>query len=243
GVPQPAERLERHRRIYPFGYDTPGGEERVARSARVGAGTRAPVRVSGRRSPTECTQGGRRPVAERAEEFSPPEAKPTCNASRDQPCVALRERDRGGNEPLGGRAVAQLAGEIVTPAVNHAARGHAARVPEEWYNRPRAHHGERVPTDHRRGNGPLRGRTVAELTILVVTPAVRRAAHGDPAGVTITSAQRGELQSPGDRCRNELIRRSTVAQRPVEASSPAIGRAVRGDPASPRPTRAQRGEL
>src|SRR5207245_4856978 len=74
GVPQPAQGLERHRRIYPFEYDAPG-EGAMARSAMVDAGPRAPVRVSGRRSPTECKQGGRRPVGERAEEFSPPEAK------------------------------------------------------------------------------------------------------------------------------------------------------------------------
>src|SRR2546427_73789 len=90
-----------------------------------------------------------------------------------------RERNRHGDEPLSGRAVAQLADVVAAPAVRRVARGHAAAVIATH-----AHGGERQAPGDQCGDEPSSGRIVAKLAVPVVAPAVRHTARGHAAGMT-----------------------------------------------------------
>src|SRR5437879_894537 len=81
-------------------------------------------------------------------------------------------RDRAG----GRRAVAQLAGAVVSPAVRRLTGRETAGVLTTGAG---AHRGEGQPAGHGHGDRAGGGRAVAQLAVFVVTPAIRCAAGGE----------------------------------------------------------------
>src|ERR1043166_8066625 len=103
---------------------------------------------------------------------------------------------------------------------------------------------------HRHRDIAGRVRAVAELTKLVVSPAVDGAAGPQPAGGGRPPPPRGEAQPTGDRHRNTARRERAVAELAKIISSPAVGGPAGRQPAggvtsplaAPRRVRAHRGE-
>src|SRR5438309_10880729 len=88
-----------------------------------------------------------------------------CNVRAAQRRVASRrrrERDGHGDEPLGGRAVAQLAVAVQAPAVRRAARGYTAAV-----SRTCTQGAYREADGHRLGDTPRCVGAVAESAMAV----------------------------------------------------------------------------
>src|SRR2546430_709725 len=143
--------------------------------------------------------------------------------------------DGDGNRAIRGRAIAELAVEVVAPAVSCPVAREPARmagVPRRAWIWPRAENaarGERAKGeaagDRNRDQAGGRGRTVAELPVAIVAPAVGRPGAGEPAGVTAVGGDGSEAQAPGDSNRNRAVRGRPVAELAVVVGAPAVDRA------------------
>src|SRR5205807_5099297 len=116
----------------------------------------------------------------------------------------------------------------------------ALRRGATWWAGARMDRGEREATGDRRGDEPLGSRTVAQLAVSIVSPAVRRAGRCHAAGFKgTTGAQRGEREAPRDRCGDQPLGSRTVAQLAVAVVAPAVRHARRPQGARMIVTRVQ----
>ena len=98
--------------------------------------------------------------------------------------------------------------------------------------------GERDSAGHSHRLGALVGRAVAELAVLAVPPAVRRATGSEPAGVIATRHEAGECLTTGYGHRGgSVVPTRAVAELPEVVVSPAVRGATGGEPAGVIATR------
>src|SRR2546430_12678234 len=102
---------------------------------------------------------------------------------------------------------------------------------------------EAEPTRDRHGRRPSVRSPVPELRVLVVAPAIGRAARRYPAGVEGARAHGGEPQPAVDRHRRRPRDTGPVPELPEEVVAPTIGRAARGHATRVPHTRTDRREL
>jgi hypothetical protein len=128
---------------------------------------------------------------------------------------------------------------VVTPAVDGPGGGsHAAsavsRTRESGEEHGRAHSNRRSTKSQR---------AVAELTRVVVAPAVRGAVgRGDAAGVVMTAHERCESQRRAHSSRQKVVGTRSVAQLPSAVASPTVRDAADGQAAGVVGTGNERGE-
>jgi len=132
-----------------------------------------------------------------------------------------------GRVPRGGRAVAQLAAAVVSPASNRAVIKDGTGVVATSSD---SHSGTPAwPTRKCSGRVPRGGRSVAQLAVAVGAPASNRAVIKDGTGVVATSSDghSGTPAWPTRKCSGRVPRGGrSVAQLSVVIPSPAADRAV-----------------
>src|SRR5207247_551876 len=137
--------------------------------------------------------------------------------------------DRHRNRTIGGRAVAQLAVGIVTPAVGR--RGAGTRTGVTVILPCRRESSEaRAPGDGPR-SPPGLWCAVPKLAARARAPAVRCPGARKPAGVKGPGSEGAEAQAPGDRDGRCASRGRAVAELGVGVGAPAVGRPAARKPA------------
>src|SRR3954447_24771380 len=139
--------------------------------------------------------------------------------------VSAWAEHRGGNPPIGGRAVAHLPRPVESPAERSIpcgqAAGVAAGIPTSSGDRA-----EQMTAGYRARSDPFRQRTVAQLSSAVIAPAVGEIAGGDTAGVATAGVHLGEAETTLHRYRLRTLSVGAIAQLAMQVAAPAIGLAA-----------------
>src|SRR5882762_2917662 len=138
--------------------------------------------------------------------------------------VELRAPGDHWGRPVSGRAVAELAVPVESPAECATAAINATGV-----TAPRAYRGEDYPARHCHGHRAVGSRAVAEFALPVESPAERLAARVDAAGVTAPGAHGGEGHHARHRHGRRAVGGRAVAELAVVVESPAVRRAAQGN--------------